>query len=182
MFVRLAFVAFAAVLMLSACSGPSATENGDGEATAQPAPEPAETRPPVDDYETFDASRYPVRPPVRDVEINHEVPARLLQGDADEGVRRTMEGFRIQVFSAQDQEAAQNFRERVRKWWEENADEAPESLLARQPTIDIEYSQPYYRVRFGAFGSREPAEEALAFVQENFPDAFLARSTVTVTR
>ncbi len=182
MYCRLAFVGCAALVMLTACSGPSATENGNGEATAQPAPDPAETRPPVDDYETFDASRYPVRPPVRDEEIEHQVPDRLLRGLADEGVRRTIEGFRIQVFSAQDQEAAQNFRERVRKWWEENASEAPQSLVNRQPTLDIEYSQPYYRVRFGAFGNREAAEEALNFVQENFPDAFLARSTVTVTQ
>lgn len=182
MFCRLAFVGVAAIVMLGACSGPSATENGNGDATAQPAPDPAETRPSVADFETFDASRYPVRPPVRDVEVEHQVPEQLLHGEADEGVRRTIEGFRIQVFSAQDQEVAQNFRERVRKWWEENATDAPESLLTQQPTIDIEYSQPYYRVRFGAFANREAAEEALDFVQENFPDAFLARSTVTVTQ
>lgn len=182
MTLRLAFIACAAVLMLAACSGPSATDNGNGEATAQPAPEAPETRPNVSEFETFDATRYPVRPPEREEEVEHQVPPRLMQGQADEGVRRTVEGFRIQVFSAQDQEAAQNFRERVRRWWEENSGEAPQSLLVQQPTIDIEYSQPYYRIRFGAFVNREAAEEALSFVRENFPDAFLARSTVTVTQ
>jgi hypothetical protein len=55
-------------------------------------------------------------------------------------------------------------------------------LFREQPPIVIEYSQPYYRVRFGAFAEREEAEEALEFVQKKYSGAFVARSTVTVVQ
>jgi hypothetical protein len=135
----------------------------------------------VAEYETFEPSAYEARPPERAVAVVHRVPERLLQGRADKGVRRTVEGFRIQVFSARDQQAAQDFREKVRQWWEQNTEEAPESVFGDDPPIVIEYSQPYYRVRIGAFADRDDAEEALAFVNETYDTAFIARGTVTVT-
>lgn len=134
------------------------------------------------EYETFDASAYEARLPARTVEIVHQVPERLMRGRADEGIRRTVEGFRIQVFSARDQQAAQEFREQVRQWWESNREEAPRSALGEDLPIVVEYSQPYYRVRMGAFAEREVAEQALAFVSEEYPSAFISRGTVTVTR
>ena len=105
-----------------------------------------------------------------------------MRGRADEGVKQTVEGFRIQVFSAQDQEAAQDFRERVRRWWEEVQGGAPQELFQTQPPIVIEYSQPYYRVRLGAFADRDVATDALEFVRNEYSGAFVARSTVTVVR
>ena len=105
-----------------------------------------------------------------------------MRGRADEGIRRTVEGFRIQVFSARDQQAAQEFREQVRQWWANNRDEAPEAALSEDPPIVVEYSQPYYRVRIGAFAEREVAEQALAFVSEKYSNAFISRGTVTVTQ
>jgi hypothetical protein len=105
-----------------------------------------------------------------------------MRGRADEGIRRTMEGFRIQVFSARDQQAAQDFREQVRQWWEDNKDQAPRTALTGDPPIIIKYSQPYYRVRIGAFADRDVAEEALEFVSKKYPKAFISRGTVTVMR
>lgn len=173
-----------ATFLLGACSGPSQTGDSGG---PSPEPGPRDTeappeRPALAEYETFDVTQYPVRTPEQTVEVTHQVPTRLMQGSADEGVEQTVEGFRVQVFSAQEQEASQEFRERVRQWWEAVKDEAPENLFGSQPPIVIEYSQPYYRVRIGAFAEREAASKALEFVQEEFPEAFVARSTVTVVR
>jgi hypothetical protein len=171
------------LITLTACSGPSQTS------TEGPAPNP--DAPPADDaparaavaeFETFDVSAYPVRPPEQTVEVTHEVPRRLMRGRADEGVEQTVEGYRIQVYSAQDQEASQEFREKVRQWWASVQDEVPGDLFQSQPPIVIEYSQPYYRVRIGAFADREEATEALEFVRRQFSGAFVARSTVTVVR
>ena len=133
------------------------------------------------DYETFDPSGYEARPPERAIAVVHQVPERLLRGRADKGVRRTVDGFRIQVFSARDQQSAQSFREKVRRWWKENKDAAPPSALGQDPPIVIKYSQPYYRVRIGAFADRDVAEEALAFVSQTYSSAFIARGTVTIT-
>jgi hypothetical protein len=105
-----------------------------------------------------------------------------MTGRADEGARQTVDGYRIQVFSAQDQEAAENFRERVRQWWQAVEDNAPSDLFRDDVPIVIEYSQPYYRVRLGAFGQRNAAEKALEFVQDQYSGAFVARSTVTVVQ
>jgi len=58
-------------------------------------------------------------------------------------------------------------------------DEAPD-VFQDQPPIVIEYSQPYYRVRIGAFADRGEAEEALEFVTKKYDGAFVAQSTVTV--
>jgi cell division septation protein DedD len=172
------------VVVLAACSGPSRSGQGESapgpDAEAAPAEEAAPTVT-VAQYETFDVSTYPVRPPEQTVEVRHQVPRRLMKGRADEGVKQTVEGFRVQVFSAQDQEAAQEFRERVRQWWKAIQADAP-PLFGKQPPIVIEYTQPYYRVRIGAFAEREQAADALEFVQKEYSGAFVAQSTVTVTR
>jgi cell division septation protein DedD len=169
------------LITLTACSGPSQT-SAEGPSPGPDAPDDAAARAAVSAYETFDVSAYPVRPPQRTVEVTHEVPRRLMKGRADEGVKQTVEGYRIQVYSAQDQEASQEFREKVRQWWMTAQDEAPPDLFGEQPPIVIEYSQPYYRVRIGAFANREEATEALEFVRREFSGAFVARSTVTVVR
>lgn len=104
-----------------------------------------------------------------------------MQGRAVEGVQRTVEGFRVQVFSARDKQAAQEFREKVRQWWEQNKDGASTSVLGEDPPIVVQYTQPYYRVRIGAFADRDAAEEALEFVRQNYSNAFIARGMVTVT-
>lgn len=178
LFFILGFFAF------GACSAPSQTSDNGGPAADADAgaADDASARAAVAKYETFDVSAFPVRPPNRTVEVSHDVPQRLIRGQADEGVEQTVEGFRIQVFSAQDQEAAQDFREEVRRWWEKVNDEAPSDLFGSQPPIVLEYSQPYYRVRIGAFADRETASEALEFVQTEYSGAFVARSTVTVVR
>jgi len=167
-------------VVLSACTGTSQTSGQNG--PAEPAPDPADEArtASVAEYETFDPSAYAARPPERTVEVTHQVPARLLQGRADEGVERTVEGFRIQVFSARDKQAAQDFRERVRQWWEEHKDDGVPPVLGEDPPIVVQYSQPYYRVRMGAFADRDAAEEALAFVDDEYTNAFISRGTVTV--
>ncbi len=171
------------VVLLGACSGPSETTENQGRAQAPaPAGEEAQRRVSIAEYETFDASEYPVRVPKQTVEVSHAVPRRLMAGRADEGVKQTVEGYRVQVFSAQDQEAAQKFREKVRQWWERNKDKAPADLFANETPIVIEYSQPYYRVRIGAFASREDASDALEFIRKAYQEAFVAQSTVTVVR
>lgn len=182
---RLPLILFSALLLVTACSGPSQTKKDNG----GPSPE-AETEeraaPKVNAtlsrYETFDVSAYPTDPPERSSEIEHQVPGELMAGRADKGSRQTVEGFRIQVFSANDQKAAQDFRERVRQWWQRVEEDAPSDLFRDQPPIIIQYSQPYYRVRIGAFAERDDAEEALEFVQKKYSGAFVAQSTVTVIR
>lgn len=166
--------------LFCACTGPSQTAGQSG--PAEPTSEAAEARASVAEYETFDPSAYEAEAPERTLEVAHQVPGRLMQGRASEGVRRTVEGFRIQVFSARDQQAAQDFREKVRQWWEENKEEAPTNVLGEDPPIIVKYSQPYYRVRIGAFAERDAAEEALSFVSETYPKAFISRGTVTVAR
>jgi hypothetical protein len=170
-----------AVLLLVACSGPQPREQGPSPAEKR-AEEERARRATVAQYETFDVSAYPVRPPDQTVEVKHQVPRQLMQGRADEGARQTLEGYRIQVFSADDQGAAQEFRERVRQWWGEIQDEAPGELFRDKPPIVIEYSQPYYRVRFGAFADRDAAEKALDFVRKEYDGAFVAQSTVTIVQ
>lgn len=180
MTLRRPFVFFGTILLLVACSGPQSGTDESGPAPEDPDPKEP-TRAAIAQYETFDVSSYPVKPPEQPVEVSHRVPQQLLQGRADEGARQTVEGYRIQVYSAQQQEAAQDFRERVRQWWEGVKSDAPDRFRNEVPIV-IEYSQPYYRVRLGAFAQREAAEEALEFVEKKYSGAFVAQSTVTVVQ
>jgi len=172
------------LVVLVGCSGPSEAKKDNG----GPSPgdeETVEERPAVSAslsrFETFDVGAYPTRPPEPSADVEHRVPSKLMQGRADKGTRQTVEGFRIQVFSARDQKAAQDFRERVRQWWEDTADDAPDDLFRDDPPpIIIQYSQPYYRVRIGAFPERDQAEDALEYLRDTYTGAFVAQSMVTV--
>lgn len=169
------------VLVLCACSGPSETSGQSGP-SAETDPEETGRTSAVTRYETFDASQYTARAPVEDIDVSHRVPDRLMQGRAAEGVQQTIDGYRIQVYSALDRKSAQEFQEQVREWWEEKRDEAAHSVFGGNLRLRIMYAQPYYRVRIGAFAEREAAEKALEFVQETYPRAFIARSPVTVSQ
>jgi hypothetical protein len=137
----------------------------------------------VDRFETFDPAAFPERPPrASGSPVQHQVPLRLLQGRAAEGVRVTLEGYRIQLLSTQDKEEANRTAEAARQWWRNTRDTVPDPLFADPPPIVIEYGQPYYRVRLGAFAERRRAEEALTIVQREFDGAFIVQGRVTVTR
>lgn len=171
-------------LIVAGCSGPPQTTDTAGASGPSDRTNDAseQRRLALAEAETFDVAQYPTPKPAREVDVRHAVPVRLMQGRADEGVTQTVQGFRVQVYSAQDKQSAEEFRERVRVWWNSTKDEAPDDPFAGRLPIVVEYGQPYYRVRVGAYASREEATEALEFVQQEFADAFVARSQVTVTR
>jgi hypothetical protein len=107
-----------------------------------------------------------------------------MRGEASRGVRRTVEGFRIQIFSSQQKTVAERRLTGAREWWGQlrQQEDVQDDLFAEELPAVIEYRQPYYRVRIGSFAERERAEAALAVVKRQYPDAFIARSTVTITR
>ena len=181
---RIGCVVFVGSLIMTGCSGPPQTTDTSGASgpSDQTNDVSEQRRLALAEVETFDVAQYPTPKPAREVDVRHAVPVRLMQGRADEGVTQTVQGFRVQVYSAQDKQSAEEFRERVRVWWNSVKDDAPGQLFSGQLPIVVEYGQPYYRVRVGAFASREEADDALAFIRQEFEDAFVALSQVTVTR
>lgn len=188
------FLLFGVLLFASACSGPAGTQRGDdrGPTTEEPddeLPTPAPRRN-LAEYEDFNPAPYRDEAPVTTVEVEHAVPVRLLENRADAGVTRTVEGFRIQIYSSQDKEPADEKVEEAIEWWrtlqeEQEEDGAPatqEGLMPEELPVYVRYRQPYYRVRIGNFTSRDAAERALRMVQRRFTDAFIAPDVVTVTR
>ncbi len=169
-----------ALFAFSACTGPTG-----GRSPAQPE-EPRDPLPnPVANlaaYEDFDPSPYRIPAPGEEREIEHDVPARLMQGSAAAGVSREVQGFRIQIFASGDKADADEVIAQAVQWWDTVRGEAPEGLLPDDLPIYVEYRQPYYRVRIGNFVSRAQAEEALAYITQRFGGAFITPSTVTVTQ
>ena len=167
------FCLLSSALWLTACAGTRPTD------PAGP-PRPA-TGPPA--YETFDPAGYDARPaPVRTV-VEHDVPPRLMEGVVDlpddeptggTPEPRTVQGFRVQVFTSEDRAAAERTRAEVEAW-AQTAGGAARGLRG-----EVAYLEPYYRVRLGAFASREEAEAALAAVRAAYPEAFLVPDLVTV--
>ncbi len=178
-------VAVAAVLSLSACSGlgPAAPDPGPDTPETPEAAYPA--------YETFDPSGLDAEPPTSTTVV-HDVPSDVMagrvrvpdQGNApapppQEPVAQQVEGFRVQIFSSASRDAAERVRGDATQWWRgaQSSAGAPRSM-----EVTVAYLQPYYRVRMGAFATRQEAEAALALVRREYGEAFLVPDVVTVMR
>ncbi|MCH8031304.1 MAG: hypothetical protein IIB09_05750 [Bacteroidetes bacterium] len=84
-----------AVLGLAACTGPAGPSG-----PVEPPPQ----QPSHPDYETFDPAGYDAVPGPQSETIEHDVPDRLMEGRVDvpdelQQTVRTVEGFRIQIYS-----------------------------------------------------------------------------------
>jgi len=175
------FIVPVVLLLVVGCTGPQ-------ESTSQPADAAEEERTirpavSVAPYETFDARQFEAQPPrLSTAAVIHAAPRQLMEARADRGVKQIVDGFQIQVYSSVERAAAEEMRQEVQTWWEEERDEEAAALFPEGMPINIEFGQPYYRVRIGAFAEREQALEALSFVRTTFADAFIARAQVTVTR
>lgn len=163
---------------LSACSGVLGSLPGEGDEEEEPREEQID----LSRYEDFDPGAYREEAPAASEEVEHDVPARLLSGTADEGVAQTVQGFRVQILSSTDRAAAENAAVEAERWWSSRADEAPGDLFSGGLPVYTVFRQPYYRVRVGNFTSRAEAERALEFLSQRYADAFIARDEVTVTR
>ncbi|PSQ77656.1 MAG: hypothetical protein BRD37_04655 [Bacteroidetes bacterium QH_8_67_23] len=95
-----------------------------------------------------------------------EAPPAEEDAPREERKPRTVQGFRIQILTTEDQTAA-----------EQRAAEAEEQWGA---PVKVAWKAPYYRVRVGAFASRSAAQPRLEAVQQQYPDAFLVPDTVTI--
>src|SRR5690606_38786467 len=101
-----------ALVSFAACSGPREVDRGP-----EPPPEDEGTAPV---YETFDPAPYDAQPEAPDAEIAHDVPPALMAGEIEmpetEGPR-TVQGYRVQVFSSADKAAADDVRDEAAGWW-----------------------------------------------------------------
>lgn len=162
-----------ACLGLAACSAPA----GPSRPAELPPAQPSHP-----DYETFDPSGYDAPPRPRTEAIEHDVPDRLMEGrvdvpDESRETVRTVEGFRIQIYSGEDRNVAEGILTEARSWWESQRG-APGIANDLQP--DVAYIQPYYRVRIGAFEFRGDAETTLTRVRQRYSDAFIVPDLVTI--
>lgn len=188
---RLSLVAFVLALVLAACVPGEARQPPPEPPSFPPPPgeqpQPAPPRPdrlPFPAYETFDPSGYDAEPVLEAPAagpLEHDVPAVLMAGrlpsPPTEAAPRTVQGFRIQVFSSENKAAADRARDAFEAWFRTEAD--PRAFPYRFEAT-VEFLPPFYRVRGAAFASREEAAAALELVRQRFPEAFLVPSTVTL--
>ena len=135
-------------------------------------------------YETFDPAPYPDTPLDTLAAITHDVPAHLMEGRAAEGLRSEVPGFRVQIFSSIERNAATEAQENVQTWWRRQHDEGavPEDIFPEGLPVYNVYSQPYYRIRVGDFLSREEARALHSVLVRHFTDAFIVPDTIIITR
>lgn len=169
-FALLVFASFA----FAACTGPAGPDPVD--------PTPIDNGPSHPAYETFDPSGYNSQPRPQTRVIEHDVPDRLMEGRVDipeenRPTVRTVEGFRIQIFSSEDRGAADAVLGEATAWWQTQHG-TPGVPADLEPAIA--YIQPYYRVRLGAFEFRDGAEEILEIVRRQYRDAFIVPDLVTI--
>ncbi|MDX1439923.1 MAG: SPOR domain-containing protein [Rubricoccaceae bacterium] len=164
-------------LLMAACTGPAGPDG-----PVDPNANGNEVGPSHPDYETFDPSGYDAQPRPRVRVIEHDVPDRLMEGRVDiprddSPEARTVEGYRIQIFSSEDRNAADLVLREAMAWWRSRGANA-DTDADLEPTIA--YIQPYYRVRLGGFEFRQEAEELLEEVRQQYRDAFIVPDLVTI--
>lgn len=174
------------VLLVSACAGPREAAEPVEEAEELPVPEVN-----LSEYESFDPTPYEEPELEPRAAVEHDVPARLMEGRADEGIQSEVQGLRVQVHSSLDKNSAVQVEEELKEWLrsEEEADAEAEAEdedalpeYSGELPIYVVYMQPYYRVRIGNFSSRQEAERARQYVSQRFPNALIVPDTVTITR
>ena len=161
------------VFLLAGCTTTGETVEED-----DALPQPREVN--LADYEDFDASPYREEAPQADEDITHDVPEELMTGRSGAGELVTMQGYRIQVFSTLEKGQAEDHRQKMASWWQQQFQEG-EGTSSDSPVV-IRYKQPYYRVRLGNFTSRSAAERVLSSVKEQYDSAFIVPDEVTVRR
>ncbi len=87
------------------------------------------------------------------------------------------ESFRVQVYATTERAEAQSLRAEARQWWRGARGQAPNGVFERGPLLTIEQEGAYYRVRMGAFPTRDEARRARNFVNRKYPNAFIAQTT-----
>ncbi len=163
------------LLVFAGCAGPRV-------ATEKPTPEGVSIR----EVEDFDSEAYPARVAPPRIEIRHEVPEDLLTGKADLKAApeelKQVDGYRIQIFSSTDREAAEKARREAIAWWEirKHDPEAPVDIVGEELPAYIVFIPPFYRVRIGDFTSRADAEVVLDYFREKFRDAWIVPDKVYI--
>lgn len=173
-----ALLVLALALTLAACSG---SRPGGTEPTEPPPVEPAEPSVVLADYEDFDADPYEDDPADTAPAVRHDVPTKLMDargGSASSGEPRVVSGYRVQVFSTRDKEAADAQYDAALAWYRGLA-EKPAAIGARLPAHII-FRQPLYRLRLGDFATRQQAESARTVIARRYPDAFIVPDRVTI--
>jgi len=170
---------FGLMLVGAGCSsGPRiATDEGTPEA-----PVPAAWA----DVETADLSGRDVTPPVRTGMVTHDVPRRLLESRADDGIVEEVPGYRVQVFSSIDRNEALIMQDAVEEWIEDLDEERRAELgLAQSHQQEVArtvFASPYYRVRVGDFRTRAEATALRSAMERRFPRLLVVPDQVRVTR
>lgn len=138
------------------------------------------------DYEDFDAAPFEEEPPMPETDVEHDVPANLMEGKVEEQTGGSRQGYRIQVFSSQDKRDADRLVEDVVAWWREEVRNGDLTAVypgnPSPPPVYLDFRQPYYRIRIGDFSTRSEAQAVLRLVGARFAGAFIAPDTVTPRR
>ncbi len=149
----------AALLALSACSGP------------RPVAEP-----PVSETVSYPDAPAPVPAPVYEPA---PTPAPVYEPAPTPAPApsRQVQGFRVQVYASDSAAGGEQARADAASWW---ASEQRRSGFQAPLDAYVVYLDGLYKVRMGAFTNRSDAESALQLVRTRFPDAFLTPDLVTI--
>ena len=133
--------------------------------------------------ETFDITPYGDEPVEVRLEVEHDVPASLMENRADAGIEIRVDGFRVQVYSTLDQEEAASAEQAVRLFWRETIESAdPEDHLPPEMPVYGLFRQPYYRIRVGDFVDRDEADRIALVLGARFEGALVVPDKVIVVK
>ena len=186
---RLAAVPLALACALTACSSSRPRDAGLRVEAPRPAVDVNHAA-----YETFDAAPYAETAAPAAADVQHDVPAALLAGNAAPEpapstpsapsrpstgppvprptTLRTLSGYRVQVFQSTSKDEADRRVADAIAWWRRTQTGTPEVYTL--------YRAPYYRVRVGNYTNRGEASRVSGSLSGQFPNALIVQDRVTV--
>ena len=90
---------------------------------------------------------------------------------------QTREGYRVQIMASDQQGSATRVENEARSWWQNNRNAAP-AVLANDFPVFVIFQSPYYKVRVGNFINRSEADQAVTFLRQMYPDAWVVRDQI----
>jgi hypothetical protein len=117
------------------------------------------------------------------VSVVHDVPYRLMSGQADRGTVQVVSGYRIQLIQTTQRSEALTVEAAINNFLErEDRSDALWTSRGDRPGLYIQYAQPYYRVRLGDFISEGDARRGLSVLEAAFPSAIVVYDQVEIIR
>jgi len=169
-FFKLAGILMVGVIILSSCGTTSSTTDDSGTRSDETAAEEVSEN---NLSSEFIAILNVNRSNLNDVYATgkNDIPQLFLQKSKSRDIGNPLQGFRIQILSTRNVNAADSLANNFRTW-------AETTFQDYIPKAYVQFQQPYYKVHVGNFHFQEQAMRLNKMLKSRYPDAWIVPNKI----